>query len=293
MIAVNTVELNFTGHPGVSVPIGTAPEGVPIGLQIARPALRRPARARARGRARSVPAVAQHRARLRTVRGRLSRAPRPATSVPGCERVPSTRHGLFGDEPPRVARGAVLPHDEVALVELTLDRLESTALGDREVHARARARAKSTMRSSDSRSMRRSKLDNSCAFTRHRVVEIRFQCASGSQSRSGRRRRRSSITMSICDSIRLRRARSNCESPSLVRSLSLSWARAVASSWSRETSSASGGEPSWRGLRNRHRARRMHRYGHLEHLATLVGERRPRRRTPTPTGGRPESRAPA
>jgi Asp-tRNA(Asn)/Glu-tRNA(Gln) amidotransferase A subunit family amidase len=35
MIAVNTLELNFTGHPGVSVPIGTSPEGVPIGMQIA------------------------------------------------------------------------------------------------------------------------------------------------------------------------------------------------------------------------------------------------------------------
>ena len=37
VIAVNTVELNFTGHPGVSVPIGTSPEGVPIGMQIAAP----------------------------------------------------------------------------------------------------------------------------------------------------------------------------------------------------------------------------------------------------------------
>jgi Asp-tRNA(Asn)/Glu-tRNA(Gln) amidotransferase A subunit family amidase len=37
MIAVNTVELNFTGHPGVSVPMGVGPEGVPIGLQIAAP----------------------------------------------------------------------------------------------------------------------------------------------------------------------------------------------------------------------------------------------------------------
>jgi Asp-tRNA(Asn)/Glu-tRNA(Gln) amidotransferase A subunit family amidase len=37
MIAVNTVELNFTGHPGVSVPMGLAPEGVPMGLQIAAP----------------------------------------------------------------------------------------------------------------------------------------------------------------------------------------------------------------------------------------------------------------
>ncbi|WP_102145498.1 amidase [Mycobacterium hubeiense] len=37
MIPVNTVELNFTGHPGVSVPIGVSPEGVPIGMQIVAP----------------------------------------------------------------------------------------------------------------------------------------------------------------------------------------------------------------------------------------------------------------
>jgi aspartyl-tRNA(Asn)/glutamyl-tRNA(Gln) amidotransferase subunit A len=37
VIAMNTVELNFTGHPGVSVPMGRSPEGVPIGLQIAAP----------------------------------------------------------------------------------------------------------------------------------------------------------------------------------------------------------------------------------------------------------------
>ncbi len=36
-IAVNTVEMNFTGHPAVSVPIGTAPEGVPIGMQVVAP----------------------------------------------------------------------------------------------------------------------------------------------------------------------------------------------------------------------------------------------------------------
>jgi Asp-tRNA(Asn)/Glu-tRNA(Gln) amidotransferase A subunit family amidase len=36
-IAVNTLELNFTGQPGVSVPIGVGPEGVPIGMQIAAP----------------------------------------------------------------------------------------------------------------------------------------------------------------------------------------------------------------------------------------------------------------
>ncbi len=36
-IAANTMELNMTGHPGVSVPIGAGPEGVPIGLQIAAP----------------------------------------------------------------------------------------------------------------------------------------------------------------------------------------------------------------------------------------------------------------
>jgi Asp-tRNA(Asn)/Glu-tRNA(Gln) amidotransferase A subunit family amidase len=37
LIAVNTLELNFTGHPAVSVPIGLAPEGVPIGMQIVAP----------------------------------------------------------------------------------------------------------------------------------------------------------------------------------------------------------------------------------------------------------------
>jgi len=36
-IAANTMELNMTGHPGVSVPIGTGPDGVPIGLQVAAP----------------------------------------------------------------------------------------------------------------------------------------------------------------------------------------------------------------------------------------------------------------
>jgi aspartyl-tRNA(Asn)/glutamyl-tRNA(Gln) amidotransferase subunit A len=33
-IAVNTVEMNFTGHPAVSVPMGVGPEGLPIGLQV-------------------------------------------------------------------------------------------------------------------------------------------------------------------------------------------------------------------------------------------------------------------
>ena len=36
-IAVNTQEFNFTGHPAVSVPIGVAPDGVPIGMQIVAP----------------------------------------------------------------------------------------------------------------------------------------------------------------------------------------------------------------------------------------------------------------
>jgi Asp-tRNA(Asn)/Glu-tRNA(Gln) amidotransferase A subunit family amidase len=36
-IAVNTPEFNLTGHPGMSVPIGIAPDGVPIGLQIVGP----------------------------------------------------------------------------------------------------------------------------------------------------------------------------------------------------------------------------------------------------------------
>lgn len=33
-IAVNTIEFNLTGQPAVSVPMGTSPEGVPIGLQV-------------------------------------------------------------------------------------------------------------------------------------------------------------------------------------------------------------------------------------------------------------------
>jgi len=33
-IAVNTVELNYTGHPATSVPMGIGPEGVPMGLQV-------------------------------------------------------------------------------------------------------------------------------------------------------------------------------------------------------------------------------------------------------------------
>jgi Asp-tRNA(Asn)/Glu-tRNA(Gln) amidotransferase A subunit family amidase len=36
-IAVNTVELNLTGHPGVSVPMGIAPDGVPMGMQVVAP----------------------------------------------------------------------------------------------------------------------------------------------------------------------------------------------------------------------------------------------------------------
>jgi Asp-tRNA(Asn)/Glu-tRNA(Gln) amidotransferase A subunit family amidase len=39
-IAVNTVEMNFTGHPAVSVPMGTSPEDVPIGLQVVAPRFR-------------------------------------------------------------------------------------------------------------------------------------------------------------------------------------------------------------------------------------------------------------
>ena len=34
---MNTVEFNFTGQPAVSVPMGTSPEGVPIGLQVIAP----------------------------------------------------------------------------------------------------------------------------------------------------------------------------------------------------------------------------------------------------------------
>jgi Asp-tRNA(Asn)/Glu-tRNA(Gln) amidotransferase A subunit family amidase len=36
-IALNTVELNVTGHPGVSVPLGLDSYGVPFGLQIVAP----------------------------------------------------------------------------------------------------------------------------------------------------------------------------------------------------------------------------------------------------------------
>ena len=37
MIALNTTDANFTGHPAVSVPIGLDNHGVPIGLQITAP----------------------------------------------------------------------------------------------------------------------------------------------------------------------------------------------------------------------------------------------------------------
>ena len=36
-IAVNTTDLNFTGHPAVSVPLGHDQYGVPFGLQIVAP----------------------------------------------------------------------------------------------------------------------------------------------------------------------------------------------------------------------------------------------------------------
>jgi Asp-tRNA(Asn)/Glu-tRNA(Gln) amidotransferase A subunit family amidase len=36
-IAVNTMDLNYTGQPAVSVPMGLGPEGVPMGLQITAP----------------------------------------------------------------------------------------------------------------------------------------------------------------------------------------------------------------------------------------------------------------
>jgi Asp-tRNA(Asn)/Glu-tRNA(Gln) amidotransferase A subunit family amidase len=36
-IAVNTMDLNYTGQPAVSVPMGLGPEGVPMGLQIVAP----------------------------------------------------------------------------------------------------------------------------------------------------------------------------------------------------------------------------------------------------------------
>jgi Asp-tRNA(Asn)/Glu-tRNA(Gln) amidotransferase A subunit family amidase len=38
--AVNTMELNFTGHPAVSVPVGIDTEGVPIGMQVIAPRFR-------------------------------------------------------------------------------------------------------------------------------------------------------------------------------------------------------------------------------------------------------------
>ncbi len=40
MAALNTMDLNFTGHPAVSVPIGLDATGVPIGLQIIAPRFR-------------------------------------------------------------------------------------------------------------------------------------------------------------------------------------------------------------------------------------------------------------
>ena len=36
-IALNTTDLNFTGHPGVSVPLGVDEKGVPFGLQVMAP----------------------------------------------------------------------------------------------------------------------------------------------------------------------------------------------------------------------------------------------------------------
>ncbi len=38
--ALNTVEINMTGHPAVSVPMGVGPDGVPLGLQIVAPRYR-------------------------------------------------------------------------------------------------------------------------------------------------------------------------------------------------------------------------------------------------------------
>ena len=81
VIAVNTVELNFTGHPGVSVPIGTSPRACPIGMQIAAPrfgdrlalGLAAALEAARRGRA---PRLTTNRSRSRTRRG----GPRPRLS---------------------------------------------------------------------------------------------------------------------------------------------------------------------------------------------------------------------
>lgn len=39
-VAVNTGELNFTGHPAVSVPMGVGPSGIPMGLQVVAPRYR-------------------------------------------------------------------------------------------------------------------------------------------------------------------------------------------------------------------------------------------------------------
>ena len=36
-IALNTTDLNFTGHPGVSVPLGVDEQSVPFGLQVMAP----------------------------------------------------------------------------------------------------------------------------------------------------------------------------------------------------------------------------------------------------------------
>jgi len=40
LVALNTLELNLTGHPGVSVPIGRDDHGVPIGMQVVAPRYR-------------------------------------------------------------------------------------------------------------------------------------------------------------------------------------------------------------------------------------------------------------
>ena len=34
---MNTLDLNATGHPAVSVPMGVDPDGVPMGLQVVAP----------------------------------------------------------------------------------------------------------------------------------------------------------------------------------------------------------------------------------------------------------------
>ena len=141
---MNTVELNFTGHPGVSVPIGPVARGCPHRVADRRTPVRRPARTRSRGRARVGATLAAHRTGLRTVRDHLTRVANGRDSTPsvaGCERLAGSGRSAPRRRTARAsAHGSVLADDEVTLVELPLDRLEPGPLDDREVHVRTGAR---------------------------------------------------------------------------------------------------------------------------------------------------------